>query len=392
MKRIISLILALCLLSALFCGCTGSEVREYTDPTDAPEDSASPAPADDEGGEADEDTTPAYQFAYEKFAPDTVVMTVDGADVHWDEFFYWMMDAMYLVAYYYGDITDWSEACPFDSSMTYDDYVWQYAYNTVQMYHSMANKAAELGITLTDENNAYLDELWNGDVEAVGSEEELIEQLKSAYLTKDLYYFINTISVLADSTFTELYGENGDKLTEEEIADYGEDNGYLRVKHILFKTVDDESNALSDDEIAAKKQLAEETLEQLRAAGSSGELEELFDQLMNENSEDNGLAAYPDGYCFTGGDMVAEFMTASAALGEYELSEIVTSEFGYHIILRLPLRDVDVPINDGVNSLRYLAATDMFNANVESWAAESSIVWADEFKDLAPSAIFSVSE
>lgn len=392
MKRILSIILAICLVSAVFCGCTGSEVRNYTDPTDAPQDDVSPSPSASPDGQTDESGIPDYTYAYEKFAPDAVVMTVDGVDVHWDEYFYWMMDAMYLVAYYYDYITDWDAACPFDSSMTYDDYVKQYADNTVQMYHSMANKAAELGITLTDENNAYLDELWNGDVEAVGSEEELIEQLKSAYLTKDLYYFINTISVLADSTFTELYGENGDKLTEEEIADYGNDSGYLRVKHILFKTVDDESNALSDDEIAAKKQLAEETLEQLRAAGSSGELEELFDQLMNENSEDNGLAAYPDGYCFTGGDMVAEFMTASAALGEYELSEIVTSEFGYHIILRLPLRDVDVPINDGVNSLRYLAATDMFNANVESWAAESSIVWADEFKDLVPSVIFSVSE
>ncbi len=391
MKRTISAILVLTLLAALLCGCSGSEVRNYTDPTEAPAEETDD-PAEVTEAPAEDNDIPDYTYAYEKYDPDTVVMTIDGEPVYWDEYFYWMMDAMYLVAYYYDYVTDWNAACAFDSSMTYDEYIGQYANSTVKMYHSMENKAKELGITMTDENNAYIDELWQEDVENVGSEEDLIERIKQVYLTKDLYYYINTISVLADSTFNELYGETGEKLSEEDIINYGEDSGYIRVKHILFKTTDDEGNALTDEEVAEKKKNAEEVLAQLASAGSSEELETLFDQFMNEYSEDTGLTVYPDGYCFTAGDMVEEFMTASASLGEYELSELVSSEFGYHIILRLPLRTADVPINDGTNDLRYLAASDMFNANVESWAEEAEVVWAEGFEDITPAKIFAVSE
>ena len=391
MKRTISAILTLTLLAALLCGCSGSEVRNYTEPTEAPAEETDD-PAEVTEAPAEDDSIPDYTYAYEKYDPDTVVMTIDGEPVYWGEYFYWMMDAMYLVAYYYDYVTDWNAACAFDSSMTYDEYIGQYANSTVKMYHSMENKAKKLGITMTDENNAYLDELWQQDIENVGSEEDLIERIKQVYLTKDLYYYINTISVLADSTFNELYGEAGEKLSEEDNINYGEDSGYIRVKHILFKTTDDEGNTLTDEEVAAKKKDAEEVLAQLASAGSSEELETLFDQFMNEYSEDTGLTVYPDGYCFTTGDMVEEFMTASAALGEYELSELVSSEFGYHIILRLPLRTADVPINDGTNDLRYLAASDMFNSNVESWAEEAEVVWAEGFEDVTPAKIFAVSE
>ena len=62
---------------------------------------------------------------------------------------------------------------------------------------------------------------------------------------------------------------------------------------------------------------------------------------MNELSEDgrneDGTLAAPDGYTAGPGEMVSAFEEASLALEVGGLSGIVESEFGYHIILRLPI-------------------------------------------------------
>ena len=62
-----------------------------------------------------------------------------------------------------------------------------------------------------------------------------------------------------------------------------------------------------------------------------------FDELMNEYSEDPGLYTNPDGYVFTDGEMIEEFEAAVKKLKVGEVSGIVESEFGYHIIKRIEI-------------------------------------------------------
>ena len=89
---------------------------------------------------------------------------------------------------------------------------------------------------------------------------------------------------------------------------------------------------MSESDKAAAKQQAEDLLAQLR---ESDDPITLFDTLMNEYSEDPGLSSYPDGYVASPGDMVEEFETASLAMEEISIYDIVESKNGYHIILRL---------------------------------------------------------
>lgn len=146
---------------------------------------------------------------------------------------------------------------------------------------------------------------------------------------------MNRMAALYSRAYADIYGSGGDKLTDEQVLDFANDYGYMSAKHILLLTTDEEGNAIDDAAKAEKLAKMEDIRAQLE--GKTGEeLETAFDTLMQENSEDTGLAAYPDGYCFTSGEMVTEFSEAAAALEPGQLSDIVESSFGYHLILREP--------------------------------------------------------
>jgi len=60
-----------------------------------------------------------------------------------------------------------------------------------------------------------------------------------------------------------------------------------------------------------------------------------FVTLLLEYGEDPGMDAYPEGYTFVVGDMVLEFEEGTLALEVGEISGIVQTSFGYHIIMRV---------------------------------------------------------
>ncbi len=101
---------------------------------------------------------------------------------------------------------------------------------------------------------------------------------------------------------------------EDDFAAWQEENGYLAAKHIL---VDDLETA--------------EYLYDLLVADIT-----LFDELMLGYTTDPGITSYPDGYFFGPGEMVASFEESTAALEVGEMSEPIYSDYGYHIILRIP--------------------------------------------------------
>ena len=113
-----------------------------------------------------------------------------------------------------------------------------------------------------------------------------------------------------------------------------------------------------------KKALAEELKAKLDAYAGD-DLIGYFTELADEYSEDSGRAGNPEGYTFGSGQMVEEFESAAAALGEGGVSEIVESYYGYHIILRKPLDEAKA-----VDAVRETYFSGLLESRIEDAAVE----------------------
>jgi len=271
--------------------------------------------------------------------------------------------------------------------------------DSIKQFHAIDRKAKEMNITLSDADKASIEETEAAfKAQSCGEEatdEEFYEYLVDTYfLTEEVYQFINENSVLYEKLFVESVGEKGEKISEEDIQNFIERAPYVTAKHILLMTVDSATGeALSKEKVNQAEKTAKELLEQLQGIPNRDKLVSTFDSLMKEYNEDPGVTLFPNGYTFTKGQMYPVFEEAAFALEEYEISDIVESEAGYHILMRIPTERDSLVDFDYQNNVYYTletyAVTDIYSRLISSWMEECEITWSDEFKDITAEEIFS---
>jgi hypothetical protein len=111
-----------------------------------------------------------------------------------------------------------------------------------------------LNVTLNDEDKAAVQADWDARVSTSDSEAALVALLEENYCSKERFLELIGFSYLVEGCFAVMYGADGSKLTNEEVADNTAEDGYLMAKHILMQTTktDDAGNKtpLSDTEKA----------------------------------------------------------------------------------------------------------------------------------------------
>lgn len=118
-----------------------------------------------------------------------------------------------------------------------------------------------------------------------------------------------------------------------DLSNYTKDDR-ATVKHVLIKTTDPAAvpdPAATPDPDAVDDATGLATAQTVAEQAKSGTD---FDQLMETYNKDTGETSA--GYTFKTGEMVEEFEKAAFALKIDEVSDPVKSEFGYHVIKRLP--------------------------------------------------------
>lgn len=370
MKKITALLLAFCLMAGMLSGCGSTEIRSYSE----------------DGGKKDENARDMAEI-YAKYEPETVVMTVGGEEVAWGEFFYWLNAAVTSADAENGSpVEDWSvESNGTTLSQNTLDIMKIY----IVQYHALNANAARMGVSLSDEDKAAIQANMQADIVTYcgegATEEDFNKYLETLYMPREYYDYINSTSVLYNSLFAQTQGADGEKVSDEDAMAYAVENGYMSAKHILFSTVDAEGNALSEEEKAEKLKQAQAVSDELQSISDAAAREARFDVLGEQYNEDTGKALYPNGYCFTDGQMVAEFQSAVEELSDYEVSEPVESVHGYHVILKKPTTpDSEVSyVSEGVyRTLRYYAAAEIYTKLVSTWIDEAEVEWQGEFAEL----------
>ena len=269
----------------------------------------------------------------------------------------------YMLQMYTGAGLDLSGTLP--SGENTRDYVMSESLELLKQQLVLENMAERYGVTLSEEDEAQLAATRAQYVEQLGEEGYLTEIYKLG-LSEAGYDRVNRANLLYAALYN-AYRMPGTGLYADEdvLHAYAAGVGYITADHILIPTIDLATReALSDETVAENRALAEDLLAQLRA---SEDPIALFKELADRYSEDTGRAANPDGYTFTTGAMVEEFDSAARALGENEISDVVESAYGYHIILRKPL-----DVQTAIDAVREEYFDVLFLAEVEGAELERS--------------------
>ncbi len=356
--RFTAIALALCMIFFCFTGC-------------APKD--------------EQPTDPPVQTTIPSLEDDTLILTVEGSPVYWAEFVYWLNYSLQYCGFTPGSEIDWDMT--YAAGMTLGEYIIYDAVKAVALYRMIDLNSSLMGLELSESDKANIESIMKTNEDYFDSKDEYQQYLSESYLTEELMEYLLECSCKYYNVFVEMFGENGEAVSDTSAIAYGIENNYYRAKHILMSFTDDEGVRYSSSEIAAKLSKLEDIMAQIKA---SADPKATFDMLMAEHSEDPGLSVYPAGYQFVKGDMVDEFQTAVEQLEDYGISDIVTmGDYGYTIIMRLPIDPDTAAISDPYGyTLRYNAANYEYEALANTWAEEAHIEYSEAYNYINLSELF----
>lgn len=213
----------------------------------------------------------------------------------------------------------------------YKHMVRKQAADTLLQTRLLLKAARKAGITVSEEE---MKNRFNHVKSSLGSPEQFQSFLTRASLTEESFkdqiyetaivdrYLENTLKDLPETSEEEakkFFLENVENFKRPERA---------KASHILIQFP---QGATQEEKDAAKKK-AEELLKKLKEGAD-------FAELAKENSDCPSSERGGDLGFFTRGRMVPEFEDAAFALEKGEISDIVETKFGYHIIMKTDHRE-----------------------------------------------------
>lgn len=296
-----------------------------------------------------------------KAAADTVVATIGEHTLTNSQLqvYYWMEVQNFLNTYgnyaaYFGmDHTQPldTQRCTYDENLTWQQFFLDTALVNWNQVQAMNLMAKENGLTISDEDQAYLegldayleqtaagfgitvDELMAGNF-GPGADKEGYRYFQDLYLNGLPYYETESAKMVPTQEDLETYfAEHEDQYAESGVT---RDGKFVDVRHILVKvaggtTAEDGSVTYSDQEWKTCEEAAQAILDAWLAGDKT---EESFAALAAEKTEDPGSQAtgglYEQVY---EGQMVPEFndwcFDANRQYGDYGL---VKTTYGYHVM------------------------------------------------------------
>ncbi len=224
----------------------------------------------------------------------------------------------------------------------------------------------EYGITPEDKTvQTEVDETYEESIKDYGTESEFIDALKESHMTLSVFRYLLSVDEVEAQTFSVLTTGTGVIETEpEKLAEIFRGDTFIRIKHVLISN----TNGLSDEK---NRETAEKVLKLAKAG-------EDFDKLVGSYSNDYSMSK--DGYYFTYNYMLKELEEASFKLQVGEISDIVETKNGYHIIKRLEKDDDYLALNFTTLKAQYQSS--VFYGMVDSYTDKVTVATNDIFESI----------
>lgn len=297
--------------------------------------------------------TDGYILIDDKETVPEYVMKIGDNSISFAEYRYYYLNEKYELDG--GDEKIWTDYPEFVDKLK------EYTEASLIEVYSIRSLAAENGVApnyeqVADEIKGYKEGMSSTDFKS---------GLASYHLTEELFEYILQGYELYTSLFDHYFGENGTRsMTDREMLQYLEDN-YLHAKHILIYP----NTTMSDEEY--------ESL--LNTVAEKASTTEDFDALVKEYSNDDAMPEY--GYYFTEDEMPDEFVTACKELEYGEISGIVKSSHGYHVIQKLPIEE------DDLGKLKDVVYNRIFAELIDGRINSIEVEYAPEYEYIAPDTV-----
>ncbi|MBR1738716.1 MAG: peptidylprolyl isomerase [Ruminococcus sp.] len=408
-KRVSALILALTISLTAMGGCAGKKDKKDSSSSSSSESSAekddSAAPDDSGSSQPEAEATGFY-------ADDYVVCTIGGIDVTYPEFRYYFYSTLYI---YY---TNYS--IDLDYFMENDNAFQQFKEDVIMsmkqdlVYIKLAN---DNGITLDEADMQKIEESIQRSKEMYPDPVEYENELRTSYLTEDLYRTMLERAELYTKVINTLFRNDGKYATKKEdfLALVESGDAYAHELHIMipaFSTIElpaDENSGEDFDSLSLsaksmKLQLAFADLDEEAQKKADEDAKALadevckmaadgedFEKLITEfgwdaKLEDPSIGFYIDRNNNAGfPDTVVEAVF-SLDPGEITSEPIYDPEYGYFIVKRLDI-DMDY-VNDNLDEMIFLYDTENMNDVIRDELTNMKVTYCDEWSTLTPDAVY----
>ena len=260
--------------------------------------------------------------ATEKSNSETVLFEYDGQKVYLDEAWVYAKTIQSQYESWYGSsIWDYEVNDEDGNPTTMEELTKKDMITQIKMVKFLSTEAEKQGLSLTDEEKETAKTNAESFMSSVGEDD-----LEQTGITEDTMIKVYEENTLASKYHDQIVEEGNITVSDEEARQY-------KTYNLLFETFDydDDGNKVeySAKKKAAQKKKAEEALARIRAG--EDDLEALAEEYGADKSSE-----------YTFGDdetTVAEYREAAMKLKDNEVSDIVESEFGYHIIKMLDSND-----------------------------------------------------
>lgn len=202
------------------------------------------------------------------------------------------------------------------------------------------------------------DEAYKKSLEEIGANDEFLKVQQEQDLA------LQNFKANFDKT-TKVSDEEIKKYYEEKKSEFYKDE--VKASHILISTLDENNKELSAEKKKDAKKKAEDVLKKVKSG-------EEFAALAKEYSDDKGSGSEGGDLGFFGkGVMVPEFEEAAFSLKVGEISEIVESQFGYHIIKVTDKVDEQLPLEEVKETIQKTLLAQKYNEAIEKITKDAKV-------------------